>query len=63
MASGAGAMFSVTEMDLVRNGLAESVTVTVKLKAPPVEGVPAMVPVDGERVRPLGRAPEEMDQV
>jgi hypothetical protein len=48
---------------LVRDGLAESVTVAVNLKAPAAEGVPAMVPVDDERVRPAGRRPEVIDQV
>ncbi len=34
-----------------------SVTVTVKLLAPTVVGVPLITPVVGERLRPAGRAP------
>ena len=37
--------------------LAESVTVTVKLKFPAVVGVPCSNPVDA-KVRPAGRVPE-----
>jgi hypothetical protein len=44
------------------SGLAESVTVAVKLNAPLLVGVPEIVPAD-ERVRPEGSEPEVIDQV
>ena len=43
--------------------VAESVTITVKFAVPTVVGVPVMAPVDAFRVRPVGRAPTEIDQV
>jgi hypothetical protein len=48
----------------VAAGDAESVTFTVKLvAAPAVVGVPEMSPVVAFRLRPVGRAPAESDQV
>jgi len=45
------------ETDLVWAGLAESVTVAVKLAVPLAVGVPEMTPVVGDKLRPAGRAP------
>jgi len=41
---------------------AESVTLAVKLKVPVAVGVPEIIPEE-PRVRPVGRVPEERDQV
>ncbi len=49
--------------DWVCAGLLLSVTVTVKLEVPLAVGVPEMMPVDGDRLRPAGRVPEVIDQV
>ena len=42
-------------------GAVESVTLTVKLEAPAVVGVPAIPPVEAFRVSPGGKAPELID--
>jgi len=47
----------------VCTGLLESVTITVKVKVPWVEGFPEITPVVAFRVRPGGRAPELMENV
>src|SRR5436190_10399886 len=44
-------------------GLPESVTRTVKLKAPATGGVPVIAPVLGFNVSPLGREPLASDHV
>ena len=40
-------------------GTLESVTVTLKVDAPPAEGVPVMAPVEVFRFNPAGREPVE----
>ena len=40
-----------------------SVTVAVKLDVPVAVGVPEITPVVAARLTPVGRLPEEMDQV
>jgi hypothetical protein len=49
--------------DLVCAGLDESVTVALKLEVPLAVGMPEIRPVDGARLSPAGRAPEEIDHV
>jgi hypothetical protein len=44
---------------VVCGGVAESVTVTVKLKVPAAVGVPEITP-PGLKVNPVGRAPDVM---
>ena len=44
-------------------GVPASCTVTPKEKFPLAEGVPETRPVEGVRLSPAGRAPEEIDQV
>jgi hypothetical protein len=44
-------------------GTVESVTFTVKLKAPKTVGVPEIVPVDAFKFRPGGSEPELMDHM
>jgi hypothetical protein len=40
-----------------------SLTVTPKVKLPLAVGVPEMRPVEGARLSPAGRLPEDIDQV
>jgi hypothetical protein len=65
MASGAPAATSerVTVMVAVWAGEPASWTVTPKEKFPLAVGVPETRPVEGARLSPAGRAPEEIDQV
>jgi hypothetical protein len=49
--------------NLVWIGELLSLTVTVKFDVPVAVGVPEITPVDGERVKPAGRAPELIDQL
>jgi hypothetical protein len=44
-------------------GVAESVTITVKLAVAAMVGVPEMTPVAGVRLSSVGRAPAEIDHV
>jgi len=62
MASGAVAMVMKVAVEFVCAGFPESVTVAVKLNLPRVVGVPVTAPA-GERVSPVGRLPEVIDQV
>ena len=48
--------------DAVPGGLAESVTVTVKVEVVADVGLPVMTP-PGERLTPAGRDPEVIDHV
>ncbi len=56
-------MTSERATDLVCAGLSASATVAVKLKVPLAVGIPEMMPVPGERLRPAGRLPALMDQM
>jgi hypothetical protein len=51
------------ETDLLRTGLLLSTTVAVKVKVPEAVGVPATTPEEGTMKRPVGRAPEVIDQL
>jgi len=44
-------------------GEVESVTLAVKLNEPEAVGVPEMLPVPADRVRPTGKAPAVMVQL
>lgn len=44
-------------------GVVLSVTVAVKLKVPAAVGVPAMIPVDEFKLRPLGSVPLLIDHL
>jgi hypothetical protein len=46
----------------VENSPEDSVNFTVKVKLPPVVGVPVIVPVSGLKLKPAGKAPETIDQ-
>ena len=60
----AGAVETVMERDLVAQAalVAESVTFTVNVEVPDVDGVPEMTP-DELSVSPEGRVPDERDHV
>lgn len=61
---GADATTIETLADCVCAGLLESETVTVALSDPPVVGVPEIVPVAADRLRPEGKLlPELIDQL
>jgi hypothetical protein len=62
IASGTAAMTIVNETDLVCVGFDESAIVAVKLVVPLPIGVPEISPVAAERLSPLGRPPDVMDQ-
>jgi hypothetical protein len=57
---GATTILVLTDEDCV--GLPLSATVATKVDVPLVAGTPEMTPVDGVRVRPAGRLPDEIDQ-
>src|SRR5260370_14382082 len=59
----AGWIVMLRAMETEFGGLAESVTWTVMGKVPVAVGVPAMAPVLGFKVRPLGSVPVAMLQV
>lgn len=52
-----------TTADCVCTGLLLSLTVTVKLKVPPVVGVPVIAPEFAANVKPAGRVPAVTDQL
>jgi hypothetical protein len=58
-----GATTSETVVDTLCAGLAESETLTVKLKLPTAVGVPVIIPVAAARLSPDGRLPEVIDQL
>ena len=49
--------------DLVSTGLLLSLTDAVKVNVPAAVGVPEMVPLLADKANPVGRVPEEIDQV
>jgi hypothetical protein len=53
---------SESVIDLVCAGVDESATLKVKLVLPLAVGVPEIVPVAGDRLRPAGSVPLVMDQ-
>jgi hypothetical protein len=55
-------MTSVSGTDLVCDGLDESAMVAVRLVVPLPVGVPEINPVVADRLSPLGRPPEVIDQ-
>jgi hypothetical protein len=61
--AGAAAIVIDITADCVCTGLLLSLTDTVKLKVPPVVGVPKIAPEADANVRPPGRAPAVMDQL
>ena len=63
IASVAGAIAIDRVTDLLWTGFSASATVAVKLNVPAAVGFPEMIPSDGTRLRPVGRLPEEIDQV
>jgi hypothetical protein len=58
-----GATTSERVTDLLCTGLDESATAKVKPAVPLAVGVPEMIPVDVEKLSPLGSPPEVIDQV
>jgi hypothetical protein len=56
-------MTSVSEIDLLCAGFSASATVAVNVAVPLAEEVPVMIPVDGSRLNPAGRAPAVIDHV
>jgi hypothetical protein len=59
----AGTRARVTVPAVVWAGEPPSLTATPKEKLPLPVGFPEMIPVDGARLSPAGRLPEEIDQV
>jgi hypothetical protein len=55
-------MTSVSETDLACDGFDESATAAVKVVVPLPVGVPEITPVVADKLSPLGRPPEVMDQ-
>jgi hypothetical protein len=49
--------------DLLWTGFSVSATVAVRVNVPAAVGVPEMIPSDGTRLSPVGRLPEEIDQL
>ena len=60
--SGGVAGATVMERDLVSDAAAESVTLTVKVKVPAALSIPEITPEESSD-SPVGRVPEERDQV
>jgi hypothetical protein len=59
----AGATVMDMAADCVWTGLLLSLTATLKLKVPPVVGVPEIIPLPAANVRPPGRLPDVIDHV
>ena len=61
--SGVAATTTVMETDCVCAGLPLSRTLAVKVDTPLAVTVPEIVPVEGDRERPAGNWPDEIDHV